>query len=40
MPVFTDLAPEIEGLAEAEEDVPNDVWERLWEEWVPWEEVD
>lgn len=38
MPVTTDFAPEIEGLAEADENVPLDVWERLWEEWVPFDE--
>lgn len=35
MATYTELEPEIEGFAEADEEAPADVWERLWEAWEP-----
>jgi hypothetical protein len=35
MVTYAELDPEVEGFAEADEAIPQDVWERLWEEWEP-----
>ena len=35
MTPITELEPELEAFAEADEEMPADVWERLWEEWEP-----
>lgn len=35
MPHALDCEPELEAFAEADEAIPADVWERLWEEWEP-----
>lgn len=35
MTTVTDFVQELEGHSEVDEDPPTDVWERLWEEWVP-----
>ncbi len=35
MATFTELEPALEALTEADDEVPSDVWARLWEEWEP-----
>ena len=35
MVTFTDLEASDDARAEADEEVPPDVWDRLWEEWEP-----
>jgi len=37
MPPAVELASDLETRAQTDEDVPPDLWERLWEEWVPFD---